>query len=641
LVDTFLTQSGWKAAKIRVFLSTYRVGFLLEDLSDLEGGTITEIRGPKASLAYDLNKVPTAALKGFAARLDVEERDLYVKDIDGEGFLFARKEGKTRFCGEHLPKMLSGIIDLLPWAADEWKKGVGFPQPPLYVMSLLGDQVIADPEKRLPVDRKTRVRQGEGGEMTVVNSAEEYPQALANAGILPLPGDRRKAMEYKMQSLCGLNEGIRKDHEILERLSFFLENPSPVVFPLSSDVLLLPFPFYLNVLAETLGGLPFETSRGEPMPKLVAFSDQKSLSGHEAKIREFVLLEKIRELLNLLEAERTRDRTALYEDLKGFPARTRPNLYEEAQDIFLLARHLLSKIAPEDVDSPLEEIVFEVMAGRCSRGGRKYPELIPFFSAYRQKPSADNSGLADAIFETARFLEGRETAFRNRHARVSALAVLLYQLLEDPAPTPQEKELLVDRLIGLLVDGRMTFDLIRDLPPGRKNVPSREFLLEAFFRRPAFADKIGKASAWATAGAGFDPAVIAETMESWSEEPPELDLLRNLARKLQGRLSGRDILVGSQEITFSPQESALNDRLKTLEETPLFPLRKFLGKLIEARAEIESCLMDLPPQLDEEDPQHLPRIFLFKRVLAQISRFRPVFPDTGALNRTPPQKEEK
>jgi len=608
------------AARARAWVSSRRIALLVDGIPDAQPDQTTEVRGPKASVAYDFNRLPTPAAHGFASAQGVESKDLFIKDVDGEKYLFARRGTKGKPVSELIPKLLPALIAAFPWNCRPWAPEMVFPQPPAYLCTLLDDRLLTCSVDGVTPGRDTGLLEGGVFRRISVPTAAEYPGIMNGLGLSQLPSDRQKLIESHFQSIVATGGTIRKERQLLDRITFEVERPQAVTLTLAEEVAgVLPEPVYLQILGESPAYLPIESSRGGMTTGIVGFVEKRGLSPNEIDVRTREVGARIRHATDLWKEDRSRPLDELAAGLRLLPtASGGGTLYDAALTISRKAQELraMPGLAPEAQESLIDRVILLTMSEYGFATVRRFPalagQMLPLVAEAQGLPAETVAILRD----TAGCWAGREILPESRTALLCALAGLVSKLRS--AATDQERELLADRIVGLLDARDVWVDIHRvtDLP--ETQVPKaiwREAIGRRLHREGLDIERFG----WLVSGDRLDPASVLSAARSWKEgPPPETDLLRSLLQRLHSRLSTLSDSGLPYPAETAP-EKALEARLEKLEHPLCLSLTGIYAELAAGRIEAEACLMDLPETL-AETPDVRRRVSLLQRFRRQIRR---------------------
>lgn len=610
-----------QASRARVWISAHRVGILVDGIPEAQTDQMTEVRGPKASVAYDFNRLPTPAARGFASAQGVELKDLVIRDVDGEKFLFARRGEKGKPSFDIIPKLVPAILASLPWTGKAWNADAAFPQPPAYICALTDDKIISCSIDGVTSGRDTGLIEGGVFRKISVPSAVEYPGIMSGLGLVQLPSDRQKIMESHFQSIIESGSTVRKEPRILDRIAFEVERPQPVVINLVNDAWIeLPDPVYMQVLGESPAYLPTESSRGGMLPRIIGFVEKRNLASNEADVRARDIARRMSAAADAWAADLAKP---LDEWAAGLRQLSHPSgtgtMYDTALTVSRMAQQLstLPGLAAEIQESQVDRVILLAMSEYCFSIVRKYPELAGTLIAVVAERKNIPAETVSIVRDTAGFWAGRDVIPSGRTAIVCSLAGMLSRLRE--LPQEANRDTVADRIMNLLVANNIYIDIVQACGIADAAF-ARAFWLEALSRKMQKEGIDRRKFDWLVPEGGIDPVSILTSARAWKDgAPADTEQLRTLLGRLQQRLA----FAGTSELPLPPEtppEKALQAKLEQLETPSCLSYVDIYEHLAGARIHAEACLMDLPTALDVSQADIGRRVALLRRYACQIRR---------------------
>ncbi len=620
-VLSVFTRERIQAGRARIWVSAHRVGILIDGIPESQADQMTEIRGPKASVAYDFNRLPTPAARGFASAQGVELKDLVIRDVDGEKFLFARRGEKGRPSLDIIPKLIPAILAALPWTGRPWNDDAAFPQPPAYICALADEKIVSCSIDGVTSGRDTGLLEGGVFRKISVPSAVEYPGIMSGLGLTQLPADRQKIMESHFQSIVESGATVRKEPRILERIAFEVERPQPVVINLGDDAWIeLPDSVYMQILADSPAYLPTESSRGGLLPKLIGFVEKRNLASNEADVRARDIERRMMAAADAWSMDLAKPLDEWAAGLRQMPQSTGTGtMYDAALNVSRMAQQLsrLPGLAAEIQESQVDRVILLAMSEYCFAIVRKYPELAGTLIAVVAERKGIPPETVSIVRDTAGFWAGRDVIPTDHTAIVCSLAGMLARL-RDMSPE-SNRETIADRLLNLLITNDICIDIVQAC--GAADVAAaRSFWLEALTRKMQREGMDRRKFEWLIPDGGIDPVSILTAARSWKDGvPADAEQLKSLLGRLQQRLA----LAGTSELPLPPEtppEKALHAKLELLENPACLSYIDLFEHLAGARIHAEACLMDLPTALDLSQPDIGRRVALLRRYTCQLRR---------------------
>ena len=620
-VLSVFTRERIQAGRARIWISAHRVGILIDGIPETQTDQMTEIRGPKASVAYDFNRLPTPAARGFASAQGVELKDLVIRDVDGEKFLFARRGEKGRASLDLIPKLIPAILAALPWTGRPWNDDTVFPQPPAYICALANDRIVSCSIDGVTSGRDTGLLEGGVFRKISVPSAVEYPGIMSGLGLTQLPSDRQKLMESHFQSIVESGSTVRKEPRILDRIAFEVERPQPVLINLMDDAWIeLPDPVYMQILGESPAYLPTESARGGLLPKLIGFVEKRNLASNEADVRARDIARRMTAAADAWAMDLAKPLDEWATGLRQLPQSSGTGtMYDAALSVSRMAQQLsrLPGLAAEIQESQVDRVILLAMSEYCFAIVRKYPELAGTLIAVVAERKNVPAETVSIVRDTAGFWAGRDVVPTDRTAIVCSLAGMLARLRE--MPPESNRETIADRILNLLVSNDICIDIVQACGVADA-AAARAFWLDALTRKMQREGMDRRKFDWLIAEGGIDPVSILTAARSWKDGvPADAEQLKSLLGRLQQRLA----FAGTSELPLPPEtppEKALQGKLELLEKPACLSYVELFEHLVGARIHAEACLMDLPTALDLSQPDIGRRVALLRRYVCQLRR---------------------
>lgn len=229
-------------SELKVYTTPRRMAVKITDLAEKQTDLSAEVKGPAVKAAYDAEGNPTKAAQGFARGQGVDPKDLFVQDLNGVPYVYARKfeAGKpatellAQFCldlinGLHFPKPMR-------WADLDFR----FARPIRWVVALFGTEVIPFEFVGLTSGRLTRGQRTLGHDIELKDPAN-YVEDLRQVYVMVDPEERKKVIWEQIQKLAEDVEGtVDEDAELLEEVMHIVEYPTALMGEVADKYMHLP-----------------------------------------------------------------------------------------------------------------------------------------------------------------------------------------------------------------------------------------------------------------------------------------------------------------------------------------------------------------------------------------------------------------
>ncbi len=279
LMKRTLSDLRLQHGQIRTLGTPRRLTAIVCKVAETQSPVIREIRGPARHIAFDPEGKPTKAAEGFARAQGVSVSDLVVKTTEKGEFVFAIKREEGKPAVEVLAEALPQIIRSLSFPKTmRWEEsGLRFGRPIRWIVALLGEEVIPFEIASVKSDRVTygrRFTNGQSiGKKIVLNSADDYEQALESASVVVDHEKRRELIKSQIQSAAQSLGGVALiSEELLNEVTFLVEEPVVLVGQFDKR--------YLDLPAEVLVTVMQHHQRYFPLAKSVEHGTARELMPH-------------------------------------------------------------------------------------------------------------------------------------------------------------------------------------------------------------------------------------------------------------------------------------------------------------------------------------------------------------------------
>ncbi len=243
ILGSKLKESRIEYSQIDLFATPRRIAVFISDLSDRQLEEEVEIKGPSLKAAYDKEKKPTRALEGFLKGNRVDLKDLYTVETDKGEYIYARKKLESRKTGEIIPGLIDHLVKGITFPKQmKWSdKGVLFPRPIRYFLVLYNDRVVEYEMDGIRASNLTRGHYIQHDRMIEIKKISDYEKLLEENGVIIDHEKRKKLIQSELKKASGDVGGVLiEDEELLDTVTFLVENPHIAVCEFNSDFLRIP-----------------------------------------------------------------------------------------------------------------------------------------------------------------------------------------------------------------------------------------------------------------------------------------------------------------------------------------------------------------------------------------------------------------
>lgn len=258
-------------AEFKVYTTPRRFAVLIQGLSEKQTDFTAEVKGPAVKAAYDTDGNPTKAAQGFARGQGVDPQDLFVQELNGVPYVYARKSEIGLPAQELLPKLCVDLINTLHfpkpmrWADLEFR----FARPIRWIVALFGSEVIPFEFVGLESGKMSRGHRTLGGDVVIENPAEYAEKMLQNFVIVD-PKERREIVWNQIRDLAKKAGGeVDEDEDLLEEVSHILEYPTALLGEVADKYMHLPEPVITTPMKEHQRYFPVRGKDGKLLPYFI------------------------------------------------------------------------------------------------------------------------------------------------------------------------------------------------------------------------------------------------------------------------------------------------------------------------------------------------------------------------------------
>ncbi len=279
-----LTEHRITFKDIQTFGTPRRITLAIKDVQIMQESQETEVVGPPKSIAYDENGEPTKAAIGFAKTQGVEISDLRIVETERGEYIAASKREEGKFTHELLETLLPKWIEVLRFpktmrwetVSEDTQDFARFARPIRWLVALLGDAIVNCTYGNAHAGRITfGHRSLHPDAITLLSSdLDTYLQKLHAAGVIACPNERRYTIEKQVRTILE-DEGClpKLDEELLDTVTYLVENPQPIVGNFSESHLELPPEVLITAMKKHQRYFPMWKSDTELAAKFITISN--------------------------------------------------------------------------------------------------------------------------------------------------------------------------------------------------------------------------------------------------------------------------------------------------------------------------------------------------------------------------------
>ncbi len=620
---------GQDFSRVKCWVSQYRIGVLVEGLPECSLDCLKEIRGPKASTAYDYNNQPTPAAKGFAAAQGVELKDLITKEIDGDNYLFAVKSVAGQQLEKGLVNLKEALIEAIPFKTPSWSATSNFPQPLLNFTAMLDDKLLDMELEGLNSREEMFVRKNSTLEPIKINSVFHYADLMNELGVLSDLSERRKNLEAQVHLV--LPEGYRMRAELADLGQWLLLSESLTPFLLKYNLESLNMPhfaveYYINDYTEYFS---CEDRVGGLLPAVVGFSGYEDPLEVELETRDSLFQDNLTKVSKLWAADREvvfalMEKMLLNDELSGELLQNR----EEGEFDGFLTKGVLWFKENYDVDFDINLLIVLAYLSKGIRETKVWShsprmalsllwevlEKEEYLEGLSKVLIHDNIG--SVVHELRGYFSGKLPSPKSLEASIFSLCFLSELYFEDEKNFDDYMNL----IWSLIISSKIKIDLfgflsnVGDLTRSMRRAWLR-LANEALLKE----SKLELTNDFYYGLSSLDPSSLYESLGALKAlDTVKMDYLISLYNRICGKVE--DIGEFLDEKPRVELEQEIDVGLKSIEIQAGINYNVILDFFLAERINIEACLLNLPSVLNEDELDHYSRISLLQRLRRQLNK---------------------
>jgi glycyl-tRNA synthetase beta chain len=243
ILSSKLKESRIQYTDINVFATPRRISIVISNLSDRQLEEEVEIKGPSLKAAYGPDKKPSRALEGFLKGNKVDLKDTFTVETEKGEYVYARKKLESNETVDIIPELIDHVVKDIPFPKQmKWSdKGILFPRPITYFLVLFNDRVVEYEMEGIKASKRTRGHYIQNDEMLEITKISDYEKVLEKNGVIVDQDKRKKLISSELKKAAeGVGGVLIEDEELLDTVTFLVENPNIAVCEFSSDFLRIP-----------------------------------------------------------------------------------------------------------------------------------------------------------------------------------------------------------------------------------------------------------------------------------------------------------------------------------------------------------------------------------------------------------------
>ena len=258
--------------EVKIFATPRRLALIVTGLEEKQEDLSMEVKGPAVKAAYDANGATTKAAQGFARGQGVSVEDLFVQELNGVPYVFARKSETGLETRALLPQLARDLINALHFPKPmRWGNlDFHFARPIRWIVALYGTEVVPFEFVGLESGRASRGHRTLATEVVLLGQPSDYPEALREAFVIVDPDERRVEIQAQIKVLAERVGGeVPEDDELLSEVIHLVEYPTALLGEVAPKYMDLPEAVITTPMREHQRYFPVRAVNGKLLPYFI------------------------------------------------------------------------------------------------------------------------------------------------------------------------------------------------------------------------------------------------------------------------------------------------------------------------------------------------------------------------------------
>lgn len=269
---SFLDKYQLSYDSIDLFSTPRRLAFRINNLAEEQPDNIIEAKGPSVKVAKDSDGNWTKAAIGFTKGQGVTVDDIFLKEFNGEDYIYIKKEIKGEKTNDILPKIIDEVIKKLVFKTTmHWGNyHLEFIRPIKWLVALFGQDIV---EMQILDVKSDCISRGHRflGKDVVITDPKYYEQLLKNQYVIVDAEIRKTMIMEQIIEFATRNQWkINLNPELLEEVNNLVEFPTAFVGTFDEKYLDIPSPVLITSMKDHQRYFDVSDAKGELLPYFVS-----------------------------------------------------------------------------------------------------------------------------------------------------------------------------------------------------------------------------------------------------------------------------------------------------------------------------------------------------------------------------------
>ncbi|NLY46202.1 MAG: glycine--tRNA ligase subunit beta [Tissierella sp.] len=258
--------------EIKVYSTPRRLTTIITGLDEGQEDLSEDVKGPSKKISFDEDGNPSKALLGFMRGQNVELKDIFTLEKNGEEYVYAKVLKKGQSTEDIISQVVPDIIKSINFPKSmRWGgKNIRFARPIRWIVSLLDDKIVKFDLEGIPVSNTTKGHRFLGQKSVEIHSVDSYMDLLKENYVLVNQEERKEIIKYGAERLAKEKGGkLIQDEDLLDEVTNLVEYPTPLIGRIKDEYLNLPKDVVVTPMKEHQRYFPVVDDKNRLLPYFI------------------------------------------------------------------------------------------------------------------------------------------------------------------------------------------------------------------------------------------------------------------------------------------------------------------------------------------------------------------------------------
>lgn len=392
-------------SNIDVYSTPRRLTLFIYGLEETQSTAEENVKGPSKKISYNENGEPSKALLGFMKGQGVDINSIFVDDVNGEEYVFAKVIKKNKSLEETLSSNMADFIKKISFPkAMRWGgKNLRFARPIRWLVSLLDDKLIPFELEGIIASNVTRGHRVLGKSEIIIDHVDNYLKLLKENFVIVDQKERKEIIKYGSERLVKEKGGtIQQDEDLLDEITNIVEYPTPIIGRIKDEYLNLPIDVITTPMKEHQRYFPVVDDKNRLLPYFITVRNgNDEYSDIVVKGNEKVLGARLEDAKFFYKDDISQPLESYVEKLKNITFQEKlGSLYDKAKRLQKLAVKIGQYLeVGEETEKNVDRAAYLSKADLVTKMVSEFTELQGKMGMEYASKSGENEIVSLAIFE--------------------------------------------------------------------------------------------------------------------------------------------------------------------------------------------------------------------------------------------------